>query len=566
MSFLKSIRKDKRTKKKLSTIEPLINRQPLVPQLFHNVHRLSYLQRDEIDIYNNLIIDHDNGKIVNRRKRKRQHDIQDIIKQENDEEIYFREYLQEIKEEKLLNFVQIIELFVKNSLARLEEIVTTSRTKQLSSHSATFNFLLPTSEAEAIQIYEKYLNSSSSNFIRCPDEISREIYDTIRPNSRKQQASIQCFNSAQKYAIDYLENNFYTAYLNSSYHAKYLVFHINKEVLQFFEVVEDEHLFDVFVEFMKNRDCDHLIEAWKIVAAIRKNSQLSERKEEIEEISQEDLIEFYDEFFSLQGVHFIPLPESLRLELENGICQETMDYNPFLNIFDFVENVFNRIFLSDFKRSHFIYKYIDHLLVRMHQSDILLTKQFDNISLRSDDVQQNLTVSLSSTTSTHTTTTNTPSIVTPNCPTSNYNTNNNNNNQKNPNRVLQTTTCSSVRTKSMTMDSTSSAKTDDILCRSSTQRKKEQLRLGRIDAIGNYISDVHLENENDMVEDDAPKNTQRWQQKLRTALGFEATMENELACDIARKWLDDITRESMQINTHYYCKGRRYSTDDHSYE
>nr|CAH7718806.1 unnamed protein product [Callosobruchus chinensis] len=212
----------------------------------------------------------------------------------------------------------------------------------------------------AVSIFKKYVAQEAEVNIKCTEELRKETMENVCSNDKVLAGT--CFDLVQKFVYNVMENDYFTAFLDSDFFCKYQI-----DVLTSGNVVLDDILYNetalfYFMEFLEVENQRSLLEFW--MAATNFQQQLQRQKEFLDPVeAQNDAIVLYDKYFSLQAHCPLGFSDKVRLAVEQSICgQDGLILDCFHLPLKIVEKVLEKNYFKSFLASQLFYKYLSDLI------------------------------------------------------------------------------------------------------------------------------------------------------------------------------------------------------------
>lgn len=233
----------------------------------------------------------------------------------------------------------------------------------------------------SLSLFKKYIAQEANCNIQCPEELRKEIMESICDTEKIQTNS--CFDSVQAFVFNIMEKEYLTAFLGTDYFCKYQI-----DVLTSGNVVLDDILYNetalfYFMEYLEQENQRPLLEYW--IAASNFQQQLQDQKDFFDPSeAQSDAVVLYDKYFSLQAHCPLGFSDKVRFAVEQNICGENgLILDCFHLPLKIVEKVLEKHYLKHFLSSQLFYKYLSDLIntIQVHGYSSNIEK---NINCASD--------------------------------------------------------------------------------------------------------------------------------------------------------------------------------------
>lgn len=212
----------------------------------------------------------------------------------------------------------------------------------------------------SLALFKKYIAQESSHNIHCPEELRKEIMESICDTEKL--STNTCFEPVQAFIFNLIEKEYVPTFLGTDYFCKYQI-----DVLTSGNVVLDDILYNetalfYFMEYLEQENQRPLLEFW--IAASNFQQQLNDQKEFFDPMeAQSDAVVLYDKYFSLQALCPLGFSDKVRFAVEQNICGEDgFMLDCFHLPLKIVEKVLEKHYLKPFLSSQLFYKYLSDLI------------------------------------------------------------------------------------------------------------------------------------------------------------------------------------------------------------
>jgi len=225
---------------------------------------------------------------------------------------------------------------------------------------------------DAVKIYRKYIAPDAACPIRIPTEMKREIIEAICDQTGF--VARQCFDRAQACVLVLLETDYFPDFLESEYHAKHQVDVLTGGTVMATDILFNDIALFHFMEFMESEGQRPIVEFW--MAANNFQQSLQRDAEVGTGITTHDAMILYDKFFSMQATTPLGFDSTVRLEVENNICQETgPGPQCFARPLEITVGYMESRFLDKFLASKLFSNYVKELINKIQMS----TRNFSSV-------------------------------------------------------------------------------------------------------------------------------------------------------------------------------------------
>lgn len=176
-----------------------------------------------------------------------------------------------------------------------------------------------TLETDVMEMYSKYLALNATKPVGMTDEIRQRVEVRICPEDGTINHS--CFEEPQDFVYKVMEKRYYPGFLHSSYLCKYQLDYIGSGALSLVDFLLGENALSFFIEFMEQECASSLLQFWLTAENFYNQLSSPEHVADIE-VDMSDAISIYTRYFSLQEVSRLNMEDSVRLDVENRICDE----------------------------------------------------------------------------------------------------------------------------------------------------------------------------------------------------------------------------------------------------
>lgn len=254
---------------------------------------------------------------------------------------------------------------------------------------------------DALIIYQKYLNKTSTLYLDIPVDIISKISlilcqkfeDCHQHKSRTPSGlttdsgdeclpiTADCFVEAQHFVLHKLEKEYLSDFLQSAYYSKYCIELVECGSLHIHDILHSEVTLFYFMEYLEQHDERDCLDFWSSAFNYR-NSYLNsnECKTENEIEMRQDAMIIYEKFFSLQNKSGLWASSKLRAFVESIICSEGCICRCFDLPLKVVAVYLERKYLQRFLQSTLFGKYVNELKQRIQLDTKQSTAQLCNKS------------------------------------------------------------------------------------------------------------------------------------------------------------------------------------------
>ena len=153
--------------------------------------------------------------------------------------------------------------------------------------------------------------------IDLPDPIKNHTIESICPKDGNLKSN--CFDEAQSFILELLENRYYKEFLTSVYYAKFLLELCTSGSLNIYDILGTHTILCAFLEFLEVTEDDHGQNLLEFIINVRDSEQA---KSSDPKTLVEDAMVIYDKYFSMQATNNLHFGDEIRIEVESKICTE----------------------------------------------------------------------------------------------------------------------------------------------------------------------------------------------------------------------------------------------------
>ena len=172
-------------------------------------------------------------------------------------------------------------------------------------------------KTDASNVYSQYLANGASMPIDLPDSIKNHTIECICPKDGNLKSN--CFDEAQSFALELLENRYYKEFLTSVYYAKFLLELCTSGSLNIYDILGIHTILCAFLEYLEAAEDDHGQNLLEFIINVRDSEQA---KSSDPETLVEDAMVIYDKYFSMQATNNLHFGDEIRIAVESKICTE----------------------------------------------------------------------------------------------------------------------------------------------------------------------------------------------------------------------------------------------------
>ncbi|XP_023340768.1 A-kinase anchor protein 10, mitochondrial isoform X2 [Eurytemora carolleeae] len=179
--------------------------------------------------------------------------------------------------------------------------------------------ILKSRTEDALNIYRRYIAPDSATSICIPTEMTRDIVELICDETGF--VDPDCFLHAQDEVLCVLESEHYPGFQESEYQAKHQLDVLTGGKLVITDLLYNDVALFHLMEFMEAEGQRAVVEFW--MSAHNFQQSIASNDDESSGETTHDAMILYDKYFSMQASNPLGFDDSIRLEIENNICQDT---------------------------------------------------------------------------------------------------------------------------------------------------------------------------------------------------------------------------------------------------
>ncbi|KAE9549185.1 hypothetical protein FO519_007597 [Halicephalobus sp. NKZ332] len=171
-------------------------------------------------------------------------------------------------------------------------------------------------KTDASNVFSQYLANGAPSSIGLSDSIKKRTVEAICPKNGNIKSD--CFDEAQAYVLDSLENRYYKEFLTSVFYSKFLL-ELCSAGLNIYDILGTHTILCAFLEYLEILEDDHGQNLLEFIINVRDSEQA---KGTDPETLVEDAMVIYDKYFSMQATNNLNFGDEIRIEIESKICTE----------------------------------------------------------------------------------------------------------------------------------------------------------------------------------------------------------------------------------------------------
>uniref|UniRef100_A0A914WH81 RGS domain-containing protein n=1 Tax=Plectus sambesii TaxID=2011161 RepID=A0A914WH81_9BILA len=229
-----------------------------------------------------------------------------------------------------------------------------------STHDSSNSTLLQRTRDDAGSIFAKYIGKDAVCSIGVTDAIRESVINRICREDGL--LDPECFQLAQEFVFQIIENRYFIEFVTSIYYCKHQVDVLTSGKVVLADILHNQSALPYFMELLDRDGKRSLVEFW--LAADSFAEDLKRRKDYSVEEAQADAMVLYDKYFSMQASHPVEFADRVRMELELNICRA--EGGPLPDCFDHAQRcayaLMEQCYLNRFLKSSLFKNYLSELI------------------------------------------------------------------------------------------------------------------------------------------------------------------------------------------------------------
>ncbi|KAF0302035.1 A-kinase anchor protein 10, mitochondrial [Amphibalanus amphitrite] len=241
------------------------------------------------------------------------------------------------------------------------------------------------------QLLQRYLVSESGPQLRVPAELRAAAAAAAAAAGPEGGAGSELATRAQEAAAAALSASHVPEFLQSDHYQCYQVDVLTSSSVEICDILFNETVVFMFMEFMEQEGLAHYIEFWMSSNNFRDQLYALDGRGDPEQ-TQGDAMILYEKYFSLQAVCPLGFGQETRTELELNICREGGPLPEcFLRPMLVLHNVLQQRYLAAFLNSQAFFKYVMGLVNTIRHPARPFYDKTDAVSTCSSDLASSVT-------------------------------------------------------------------------------------------------------------------------------------------------------------------------------
>uniref|UniRef100_A0AC35FNV1 RGS domain-containing protein n=1 Tax=Panagrolaimus sp. PS1159 TaxID=55785 RepID=A0AC35FNV1_9BILA len=216
-----------------------------------------------------------------------------------------------------LLFIQFMESVDRLNLVKFYLHVESFKASFLSK-SILDTELLNVIKTDACNIFSQYVCADATMNLNLSEALRKRVIESVCQKDGSITAN--CFDEAQNYVWNQLENRYYKEFLASVFYSKYLLEIYTNGDLNINDILKTHSLLCTFLEFLEDIDDNYGQNLLEFIICIRDSEQA---KGADAQTLVDDAIVIYDKYFSMQATNSLNFDDTIRIEIESKICTDS---------------------------------------------------------------------------------------------------------------------------------------------------------------------------------------------------------------------------------------------------
>jgi A-kinase anchor protein 10 len=216
-----------------------------------------------------------------------------------------------------LLFIQFMESVDRLNLVKFYLHVESFKASFLSK-SILDTELLNVIKTDACNIFSQYVCADAIMNLNLSEALRKRVIESVCQKDGSITAN--CFDEAQNYVWNQLENRYYKEFLASVFYSKYLLEIYTNGDLNINDILKTHSLLCTFLEFLEDINDNYGQNLLEFIICIRDSEQA---KGADAQTLLDDAIVIYDKYFSMQATNSLNFDDTIRIEIESNICTDS---------------------------------------------------------------------------------------------------------------------------------------------------------------------------------------------------------------------------------------------------